>query len=770
MAYPKEMTGIGGSRTIPRFVGGKPNSEFIDAVTGYFKLDKTDQAILSNPGLQPMTAADLMIKANRSSKFKSIDSTMNSFVRDLPGKNRSKHPIETDPFTTDRSGALITRFGPIAEEWLKTIGNIWTEMGWPTEVKTIGSKDYKVPDTVAMIDKDPAFLDSILKDKMLYGLMCETVADADALKRFSVQRYVRPFWYVRSYEAKRMPVLTDHQEVLSWIGTSIKLFASSPKGVAMIEDQLESSSDPFGTNTGWPLFSADYKGRDAKFLMQALMSVLKDKKQTMPELANLKYQDVIAYASRVRDLANTVTNLTADLPLFTVQPSRRFKPNSKPTPNFDDTVNATLESMIAGVPDQRLVYMFSYVHNLISAYPAAVIRAWKKSIEGMSHDEDGKKMYAKPLRSNYLCLLENDAGGFDSDISNNHVVELAHQIGESLSHMFNPTLIKELINEVVRAPLVLPTPFSTQMEPSGHVMIGDRGLESGSKWTGEVGSIMTKWMNLVVYKRLGWISKDQAIAHLTGKPLPKGRLQLISGDDNTHIIFEATEIKPLAEALATVYAEFGPRADLEFSDRFLMRHVRGMIDTPVAGRIFQQRASNEHVPSDQFTASMGWLASCENLFGYRYTQAAAARVRSGADNSTATRSKWTHPGYVKIQAKYLERLMTLNDTALIRLPYMTGLRKAIANPFLSVSADAEMNSCSIAMTNIQMKAKGQGYTALRAMVEALLKDSNSPSVKHQLDILVATNKQAKAILDELSVKGSAFQRDMLTIMGLIKTK
>lgn len=774
--YPTLFASPFGVQATPAFSGAGGLSsdkakQLTAAISKYYSIvDEKSLKVITNSLLQgvPITPSQLLRMANPNATITGVDIRLQSMERDLPGKNHSSSPIKTDPFMVSTNFEKdFDDIRAIAITWMTAITNDWVKRGLPLTDKSIGNETVKVPDTELLITKAASTYAGQFTDHKRYATIAEQVADFDALARMAFQRYVRPFWYIRKYAGSSANVTSIQTAVLSEMIKGLKRnYLTRNKEWSEL---LAKTSSPQGTNTGWPLYIATHGTADAKELILALVSETGKIVQAPNDRKKLSYAEVESWAKKFSLNASKFKKGVDELPPFTVQPGRRFKFNRNPVPSFEERPNGNFTGMLTGVPDQRLIYMFSYIANMITHDAATVVQQLTMATPGMEHDAESMLKYTPQLRKCALgksWIIENDASGFDSNISFAHQLALAKALSDITSDIMSPEVTYRAIMLTRTAPLVIPDPHASNDSPTGLLLKQPTGLQSGSIWTKPIGTLMTKWMNLTAYLNLGWIKLSDIADHMAGTPLPNNRLQLISGDDNSHLLHALPDLNLLSQELQKVYQGFAIKADLELSDRLLMRHIRNGRNTPVLGRVFVQRASNENLSSDQWTSSMGWLSSLEGAPGIIDTPHAKARESAGV--ITAPPLDYDLE-YYRVQLTAIRALLAKFQTSVVPIPsasvianHLDGLLKSSAIP---TTPSAAWTAESLRVSHMIAKIQLSGRSALEVYLLSLIKDQASPTVANQLASLLAISPEAQALYKKLTAEATRLHQVTLRELG-----
>lgn len=713
-----------------------------DFIKEYFNLK-------SAPGQLHPKAMDLLRSIyGRSITPAPMEVDLAYFKRDAPGASSgTADPLKSDPWLVGPTRSYDRLLDTARDAYQHAVAEA-VQFGIPTKPSLFPGVDKL--DTAAAIDNMTDAMFSKMRDD--YTTMAHAVADADSLLKLNIQRGVRPMWYVRNMKANSTPVLSDHKIVLDLMLKGGNQLLKTTEGNTAVKMIDEGQGDPMGTNIGWPMMISEFKGIDAKYWMSEFF----ERAGPVPDGLNTTPAKILSWAQTLGGIVASSGFKAGLLPPFCTALTRRFKTSAKLSPRFASGPNPSLEDALLGIPDQRVAFMFSYVHNLLSSPYMPSIKGWRYMVEGMYHDEVGRKRYAQKLISSKGMLLENDAGGFDTNISLQHHAFLAEMFTKLQGFPYSSNTGIMLLMGMRTNKLLLPSPFSTKNGAEGLVISSPTGLQSGAKATGEVGSYMTKWMNLVAYRRLGWLSDAQIVQHMAGSPLPDGRLQLISGDDNTHIVYSAAETRALSAALTKVYSEFGVKADLELSDRFLMRHVHNAADKPVVGRLYQQRISHENPPDSPIIYALGSLVANENNGTYTLPALREARVRAGFAAATPTpagaamRSKelWTAIGEANRRSAWP------SDSIQQVCRICTGQASNQAEP--------QYNALLKAATVLQSGTAN----AMEQMLDDLLRNVHSPNAAAQLDALMASSKAANAYINAALARGRELYLKQINLLGL----
>jgi hypothetical protein len=741
---------------------GISDPSFVKLFSEYFNIDPKhfSRLGLQSGSDQGLSAMQLIKYIYGNTRVSGLPWRLSYASRDAPGKNHWLNPAKFDAHTLPKNMNVVAFYSELTNKSREILGDInsrWNALGLPS--KSMGIMGLPVPDTGTTM-ANPKLM-KIFFDN--YKELIELVADADSISRFTIQRWVRPFWYIRNMTATNIAVSSGDASLLDAYMTGIaKQMYGTKAGLQLLKETALSTGDPIGTNSGWPIMTATVAGKlDSK---QYINSIMVQVAKQSPK--NWSEGDIMDWGRRIAASAQVVTGFDArELPYATLL-TRRFKPNYKPLPLFQDAYNGHLIGSVHGAPEQRVAFMFSYLHNLLTTPIMVHMKTTRKLVTGMYHDEEGKRKYASILRksaANGQFLIENDAGGFDTNISYQSFQTASGIINRRLRLPYSEELNYSLMMGVRNNPIVLPDPNSTKDE-TGVLAINHlgTGLQSGSKLTGEWGSIITKWLNLIAYNALGWMSVDDIYKHgLTGNFNDgKGlRLQLIQGDDNTHIINNADEALALSAMLHKVYSSFGIKADIELSDRFLMRHVFDAEDRPVIGRIFQQRLSNEKAPEHSIVSSIGLASSTENMGSVTYDAMADARAKSGMQRNVKKQ-------LLPHQRKAIEYILSVYNSAAFPAPYIKELTSIIKSGFDSSSATHSqskklsdlLRKMASELASMQLghldEDTGQYVQSSRSdFIRDLIADQHSPSSAAVLDMLRRSSPDIRNLVDSTELAG-----------------
>jgi hypothetical protein len=698
-----------------------------------------------------LTPYDILKEIYGSASLIGLNWKIQYASRDVPGKNHWMNPAKFDAFLIPKHGAITKYYSETADHAaiiLEIISKRWTELGLPT--KPTGVRNTPVPDTKTVI-ASPKLMAIFFRN---YHECVHLVADADSLTRYTVQRYVRPFWYIRNMKANVVIQSQEDSKVLdAYLSGLSRLLYGSSDGANMLKQTASTTSDPIGTNSGWPVMSSSILGKmDSKKFLNSIMHPVKT---SDPSKWNIN--DVENWAVALAIKSSKFTGIQNESVPFATMLTRRFKPNYKPIPGFNDEPNGVLSSALLGYPEQRVAFMFSYLHNLMTTPIMVHLKTSRKLVQGMYHDEDGKKRYSDILRrasQSGHFLIENDAGGFDTNISMHSFQIASSLISKHFKLPYSSDLNQQLMMGVRTNKLIIPDPAS-DTKNTGLLMINTpaTGLQSGSKLTGEWGSLITKWLNLITYYQLGWMSMDDIVKHgATGTMPDPTRLQLIQGDDNTHIIKNAKEALELSNTLEKVYTSFGIKADIELSDRFLMRHVANADDSPVLGRIYQQRLSNEKAPDNYLVAAIGLGASLENVGNAIFKPSEDARQQVGMRRKSINKL-FPH------QRMIIDKIKDVFQTAYIQVPYHEEIIKAALSTSSSSSYNQSMNQLTSRLAKMQLNALDD--LKRNDFINDLIIDQHSPSSAAILEMLKLSSSGLAQIIQSNELAGIALLKSTL---------
>lgn len=716
-------------------------------------LELSTRMVLGPPSWVPVTAAekvsglDYIKSKNPMSRIIEFSANFNFLKRDNPGKNvrLSSLPLNmTDPYSYAdvKSEAAHAGARSIIAECTKE----WKALGLPTTIHP--HANVEIPDdekAIKMAMNNPKLAAEMTKR---YGDICLITANVDSLIRFTLQRYVREGWYLRSYSTKTSPVLDDHKLVIQAILRGFKKYQTTQDYRTKLQAMKEKSADPFRTNTGWPHYtSSTNESIDTEKLRTAseFRSCFKRFNVSFKDGDNLERLERLHKGAGRSEVAEYVMASAV---------SRRSKQVTKPLDFFEfDDNTLRLAAKCYAVPDMRKVYMYSYLANIEQRDTVLPLKTCRANVIGAYSDEDNKSKWsafaAAPANAD-LITLEIDASGFDENASLAHHDYFSEHIATLVPEL-PPAYVSMMLKSTRRHPILTPHPSNYGDYGDGLAVIGQSGLQSGAKATGEIGTFYTMWIIAIGYYRAKFITISDIEAWAAGSMLPDRLCPLILGDDNLHYLKDFNQMALLYDIMIQVYKEFSIEATVLMGDRFLMRHVHRGSDLPVLGRIYSQRLANEKVAETSAQYSLGVIASIDGADGVSWLRQYSYPVTKG------WRSEFHKKLYFHVMGILFDQLKSASIP-----PFVVQLKDKIMKGTMdSKTAMQNMNYWAELHVKIIAGSKnkdGASYlSAYNKWIDELVADKESPSAAYLIDMISRTDPKFALALKERTRIYSALQ-------------
>lgn len=579
--------------------------------------------------------------------------------------------------------------------------------------------------------------------------------NADLASKFTLQRYVRKGWYISDMKAKRTSIANPKQlEVLKAMMKGLKL--NQQNFPSSMSELIEEMSVPLGTNAGYPIFKAQMKdGID-----EAKLEVAVQLKGAYPNVnfSKLSVNDVKKAEQFMKD---KFSRYPFGKELHATAINRRMKPTGKAIPHFDPTAGLNFRGMTYMYPDQRKVWMNSYPANLEISTFIHQIKGPRKNVEGMYHDSKSRKKYYGRLKNgNFPFIFENDAVGFDINMSIQHYDTLCDHLAELTS---NPAVASYILKRIRRYPIIIPDPNNVGTDKSAIVLRTETSLPSGTLATGEIGSFFTGWMVSYGYVLSGHWTLNDVIDYFSGKTLSTSKpIPLISGDDNTHMAKDLPDMIKMYRGIKQSYEEFGMGSEIVIGDRFLMRHIQKGIDEPVLARAIQQRLNNEHIPDSWQKYFLGFMTATNGMNGITYDNS----VKDQIGSVTRSRSEM----YDEACSITYKGIHDLVSTARVKIPTVIDFTKAIADKNFKLATDEGrkgMKQSQSAMERMVRLAMKSDKATVERYISSLLRDNYTINSQIMLDTVEDTSNIAKDMIANLTGKAKSMYKYAIDKLGII---
>jgi hypothetical protein len=395
------------------------------------------------------------------------------------------------------------------------------------------------------------------------------------LKKLTVQRGKLMNWFV-TRQSPSPDVDIDIPKVKRAIAHTMRLLASK----ADPADGDHPHPDPAFTNAGWPTFQSHPAGK----VVSALLAVpgsggvsrgLQDAGMNFSALVGLP-----THASWGYGLGGRSGAIYKDVELLALQPGSDWQHAG---------------SMKGCAQRNRVVQMSAYGLNFAVRRLYAILHGARTRMPGMWH-EGGihvpPDVYASGI--DQWHWYESDLSAFDTTVP---VAMRSALVGELL-HYF-PSYSQEILTYDFgeQRPLITP---SWSLNPTT-LTVASRvgGLATGAKFTSWSGAVYA-------YSACREALQDQGLTLIEEDP-SQGQVHVLEFGDDILLI---SRVPIDREAWADSHARMGLKAAMIDGDGFLMQHaVIG--NAPLASRIMQQTASNEHEPTGPHAegrSMLGFLA------------------------------------------------------------------------------------------------------------------------------------------------------------------
>lgn len=462
-------------------------------------------------------------------------------------------------------------------------------------------------------------------------------AEADILRKFTIQRLVRPFWYVDGFAATNVPVQPVQERVLDafmkYMTDTVKNNMAHGKHPLDPEDM----SDPLETNAGAPIYTS---GPAAKlqlandFAGSFKNSWMKEQHVRLDELSPMTLPTTLASAvMKVSSKYKVPPSV-----VFSVGANRRYGPNRKWQPLYIPTGTDVIASMeVQNLPRVRNVYMAPYIFNVGLSPIVAVMKSVRKTTLGWWSDTDMMiKKEAELNRRwnqspNDTYVLESDFSGFDRSISLTHRRHMLTRIASAFPNLIPSTTVT-LADQHANLSYIIPdfTDIGNNFAALECIPSKPVGLYSGLKLTSEIGSYIAMWATLTLLHVGGIISLDDIASGKWNKGPVFFENQ---GDDGKFTIKGSAITATIASLAQQVYGTFGLKVTFAIGSRFLMRHYIKARNFPVLARILQQTISNEHIKDNAAIFTLGFLA---RTMGYVSLKKELKRIASACSSDLST--------------------------------------------------------------------------------------------------------------------------------------
>lgn len=463
-------------------------------------------------------------------------------------------------------------------------------------------------------------------------------SEAELLRKFTIQRFVKPYWYIDNFNANDQPVQSMHIKVFNAMITYCKKKMGGMTSLKRLFDATE-MSDPLTTNAGAPYFLSGIEGKLK--MLHAFKGTFsnawnKEESRELEDYSPLRIPSTLR--DRIMELSTNL-NLSPSL-IIGVGANRRFGPSRKWSNIYHHMgTDLVANKETQNLPRIRNVYMASYIYNLGIAPTVAVMKYIRKHTKGWWHDESSMAEKLSELASikqkfsDNAITIESDFSAYDRTVSAKHRLYVTEKIGEAFPHLI-PPLSTALLTQHTHLSYIIPDFTEMSRARGGIECIPSKpiGLYSGLKLTSEIGSYVAMWSTLTTMVVAGIINLNDIENGSWNEKVYFENL----GDDAKLTFRKKDDVLHFTAVADQVYKTFGLKATVMIGDRFLMRHYMGDGHYPSPARILQQTISNEHIRKDPNIFAMGFLARTMQYKGLNQ------RIKSLANKASPNLMKLTN--------------------------------------------------------------------------------------------------------------------------------
>lgn len=436
------------------------------------------------------------------------------------------------------------------------------------------------------------------------------LSNIDIMRKASLVRTVIPGWWAVSYRGKVASQMQPFKRSVDLLVSVMVKIMQSPQYKSKFDETLSSQSDPLDTAIGFPNYTAIV---DAEMNPVSKLGALEQYKN----ICNPSDEDWDKVIDRIKERGTTDFERKFPLAICCIrriQAGAKFCHVWQRSDNglqwvYDERGNAT----------NRVAWAASYLQNLTLSPVHTIWKTLRKLIPGLYHDGSLRRDYISVLKQSDYLHMESDFANWDRNIPNDVMSYFFYRFSRHLprsDYWFGVMTQSHRNLNIVWGDQVLGS------RGLGYVFKADvLGLLSGLKITSEVGTFMNLIVNITGWIKTGFMSESQIVDYLLG--VINGRAKdlvpivMIQSDDTLLNSKDPKELSRLAKAFVEGSSLAGVKAEVNFGDKFLMRHLTRGVDRPVTSRIWQNTLSNEEPVSDSLIFLVGLAMRTEGILGQR---------------------------------------------------------------------------------------------------------------------------------------------------------